>query len=444
MAATDFMCLKIVSLKFVLVGPVGAFACHRGPIVGREFMMQKRAWLPVVLIVSIIVLGLSLPASAAKPIKIGFIDAYSGPASVYSNDVVDAFKMEMDKINAAGGIFGRQVEILKRDSKFKVDLSLGHAKEMIMRENVDILAGTISSSVSLAISNLAKKEKIPFFVTFAKSQAITAEEGHRYVFGIAENTTMAGKAAAAVMARNPYVKYWIAGDDYEYGHAIADSTWEKIKKERPDVELMGQTWWKVGEPDFTPYITAISSAKPDMVILALGGRNLVPFLKAAKATGFNERFPIWTHTATELSNLRALGKDAPLGCVGTSNYHFYFPQTPENKNFVEEFEKAYNRKPAVGALYGYLAAQYIIEGYKKAGKIDNEKLIDAIEGMTVNSPVGPVTLRAFDHQALLPMFVGTTAVDPAYPDFLVAKDIVTVPGEELVLSVDEVKKLRKE
>ena len=140
------------------------------------------------------------------------------------------------------------------------------------------------------------------------------------------------------------MKYWIAGDDYEYGHAIADSTWEKIKKIKPDAELMGQTWWKVGEPDFTPYITAISSANPDMVILALGGRNLVPFLKAAKATGFNEKFPTWTHTATELSNLRALGKDAPMNTVGTSNYHFYYPETPENKSFVEEFEKRYITK----------------------------------------------------------------------------------------------------
>jgi branched-chain amino acid transport system substrate-binding protein len=63
--------------------------------------------------------------------------------------------------------------------------------------------------------------------------------------------------------------------------------------------------------------------------------------------------------------------------------------------------------------------------------------------MTVNSPVGKVTMRAFDHQALLPMFVGKTAVDPAFPDFLVAKDIVIVPGEELVLSIDEIKKLRQ-
>ena len=403
--------------------------------------MKKWTFLGITLLVVLGFAAMGPSTAGAKALKIGFIDAYSGPASVYSNDVVDAFQLEMDKVNAAGGIQGRQVEILKRDSKFKVDLSLGHAKEMIMRENVDILAGTISSSVALAISNLALKEKIPFFVTFAKSQAITAEKGHRYVFGIAENTTMAGKAAAAIMAKKPYKKYLIAGDDYEYGHALAESTWEKIKEINPDAELISQTWWKLGEPDFTPYITAISSAKPDMVILALGGRNLVPFLKAAKATGFADRFPIWTHTATELSNLRALGKDAPLNTVGTSNYHFYYPETPVNKAFVEAYQEANGAPPGFPAFHGYITAHFIAEAFKKAGSIDKEKFIDALEGMAVDSPGGRIEMRACDHQAVLPMYLGVTKRVPQY-NHLISSDIVTLTGEDVMPSCEEIMKAR--
>ena len=405
-------------------------------------MKRRWAWLGVAVMTFLGLTALMPQAGAAKDIKIGFIDAYSGPASVYSNDVADAFQLQADKVNAAGGLFGRKIVVLKKDSKFKVDLSLGHAKEYIMREEVDVLAGTISSSVSLAVSEVAKKEKIPFFVTFSKSENITGAKGHRYVFGIAENTAMAGGAGAAVLAKRPYKKYWIAGDDYEYGHAIAKAIWDKLKKARPDVELMGETWWKVGEPDFTPYITAIRSAKPDMVLLATGGVNNIPFLKAARATGFAQAIPFWLHTATELSTLRPLGQEAPEGVMGTSNYHFYYPDTPANREFVKEFRAAYNRYPAVGALYGYLAAQYIIQGYKKAGAVDKEKLIDAVEGMTVDSPVGPVTLRAYDHQAMLPMFLGVTTKDPKYPDFLIAKDIVTIPAADLVPSVEEVKAAR--
>ena len=379
---------------------------------------------------------------AAKALKIGIVDCYSGPASTYTNDVRDGFKLEVKKINAAGGILGRKIEVLTRDSKFKVDLGLSAAKELIYRENVDIMMGTINSALALAISNICKKEKVPFFVTFSKSAKITGAKGHRYVFSITENTALAGKAAAAGLAKKPYKKYWIAGDDYEYGHAIADGVWSNLKKMKPGVELLGQSWWKVGEPDFTPYITAILSAKPDAVIVATGGRDCVPFLKAAKATGFNERVPFFMHTATELSTLKPLGLQAPEGVIGTSNYFFYYPETAANKNFVKKFETAYNRKPAVGAVYGLLAAKFIFGAYNKAGKIDTEKFIDNVEGMWVNSPVGKVTMRAYDHQAMLPMFMGVTKKVAGY-DFLIATDIVTIPGKEVMPSIAEIKASRK-
>jgi len=76
---------------------------------------------------------------------------------------------------------------------------------------------------------------------------------------------------------------------------------------------MGQTWWKVGEPDFTPYITAILNAKPEFVIVATGGGSMVPFQKAAKATGLNQKIPFYQHTAIELSTLAPQGLDAPEG-----------------------------------------------------------------------------------------------------------------------------------
>jgi branched-chain amino acid transport system substrate-binding protein len=378
---------------------------------------------------------------AADTLKIGIIDCYSGPPSTYTNDVRDAFKLEVDKINQTGGIMGRKIEVLTRDSKFKVDIGLSAAKELLYRENVDILMGTINSALAMAISDLCKKEKVPFFVTFSKSAKITGAKGHRYVFSITENTALAGKAAAAGLAQKPYQTYWIAGDDYEYGHAIADGVWNNLQKMKPDVQLLGQSWWKVGEPDFTPYITAILSAKPDAVIIATGGRDCVPFLKAAKATGFNERVPFYMHTATELSTLKPLGLDAPEGVIGTSNYFFYYPETSANQNFVDKFEAAYQRKPAVGAVYGLLAAKFIFGAYQRAESFDTEKFIDNVEGMWVDSPVGKVTLRAFDHQAMLPMFMGVTHKAPGY-DFLIATDIVTIPGKDVMPTIDEIKEAR--
>ncbi len=394
--------------------------------------------------VSMLAVWLILDSAGVKaqaPIKIGIIDSYSGPPTTFTYDVRDAFKLATDEINAKGGVLKRKIEFTTRDDKFKVDLALSMAKELVMMEKVDILMGTINSAASLAVSEYCKTEKMPFLVTFSKSEKITGEKGHRYVFEVSENTVMIGKAAAAGLAKKPYVKYWIAGDDYEYGHACADATWNTLKKLMPKVELMGQSWWKVGEPELTPYLTAISTAKPDAVIFSPGGATITNLMKVSKTTGFAEKFPICLHTATEHSNLAPLGLDAPEKVLGTSNYHFYYPDSPKNKAFAKAFKDAYGREPKVGALYGYLAAQFIAKALEKAGKMDREQFINALEGMKVDSPIGEIEMRAFDHQAMLPMYMGVTKKVPEYP-FLIATDIVTIPGKDVMPSIEEIKKAR--
>jgi len=406
-----------------------------------ERIVSKRGFVVFAVLFTILFFLHPAHVRAEAPIKIGIVDSYSGPATTFTYDVRDAFKLFIDEVNAKGGVVGRKIEFTTRDDKFKVDLALSMAKELVMMEKVDILMGTINSAGSLAVSEYCKTEKIPFLVTFSKSEKITGEKGHRYVFEVSENTVMIGKAAAAGLAKKPYIKYWIAGDDYEYGHACADATWNTLKKLKPKIELMGQSWWKVGEPELTAYLTAISAQKPDAVIFSPGGATITNLMKVSKTTGFAEKFPIYLHTATEHSNLAPLGLDAPERVIGTSNYHFYYPDTPKNKAFAKAFKDAYGRDPKVGALYGYLAGQFITRALEKAGKMDREKFIDALEGTKVDSPIGEIEMRAFDHQAMLPMFMGVTKKVPQYP-FLIASDIVTIPAKDLMPSIDEIKKAR--
>ena len=394
-------------------------------------------------IVCAVVMSTGSVSFAANTIKVGIIDSYSGPAAVFGVDMRDGFKMGVDEINAKGGILGRKIEFVTRDEKFKPDVALSMAKEVVMKEKVDILMGTISSASALAISDFAKREKVPFFVTYAKSDKIVGERGHRYVFHMAEDTTMAGKAAAAVIAKKPYIKYWIAGDDMEYGHAICESTWNHLKALNPKVQLLGETWWKVGETDFVPYITQILAAKPDYIIMGNSGASVIGFQKAAKATGLISKIPIYQHTAIEFAVLSSLGLEGPEGVAGTASYMFYYPQTPENKAFVEAYRKVYNRYPTMPSFYGYTAAQFIAKGYQKAGKFDKEKFIDALEGMVLEtSAVGRLELRACDHQLLLPTFYGMTKKVPEYKDFLIGTDIMTVAPKDGAATCEDVQKAR--
>ena len=377
---------------------------------------------------------------AQRTIKVGILDTYSGPPAVYGNDALNGFKLALNEINKKG-VLGTKIEFTTRDDKFKVDIGLSMAKELVMMEKVDLMVGTINSAVSLAVSDYVKGEKVPFIVWISKTEKITGEKGHRYVFSTAENTYMAGKAGGVALSKKPYIKYWIAGDDYEYGHAIADAAWRNLKALKPKVELIGQSWWKVGEPDLIPYLTAITSAKPDAVIFATGGASMTNALKAIKSTGMSEKIPIWIHTATDHAVLKPLGKEAPEGVMGTMDYHFYYPDTKANKAFVKAFQDAYGGPPGFPAFHAYITAHLIAKSFAKAGAIDKEKFINAMEGMRVDSPVGQVEMRACDHQAVLPLFLGVTKKVPQY-DFIISTDIVTLSGKDIMPSCEEIKKAR--
>ncbi|HID88045.1 MAG TPA: amino acid ABC transporter substrate-binding protein, partial [Anaerolineae bacterium] len=203
----------------------------------------------------------------------------------------------------------------------------------------------------------------------------------------------------------------------------------------------GESWWKVGEPDLVPYLTAIMGAKPDAVIFATGGASMTNVLKAIKATGMSEEFPIWIHTATDHAVLKPLGAEAPEGVMGTMDYHFYYPDTPANQAFVKAFEEAYGEPPGFPAFHGYMTAHFIAEAFKKAGSLDREKFIDALEGLKIDTPVGKVEMRACDHQVVLPIYMGVTKKVPEY-DFLISADILTLSGEDVMPSCEEIQKAR--
>ena len=407
-------------------------------------MGKRRQTFGVALLVALITLGLVLPFQAeARNIKVGIIDCYSGPAAVYGHDALNGFKLALGEINNQG-VLGGKIEFTTRDTKFKVDIALNMAKELVMRENVDVLVGTINSGAAMAVSDaVAKKEKVPFIVWISKSEKITGEKGHRYVFSTSENTAMAGKAGGVGLAKMPYRKYWIAGDDYSYGHDIGDAAWRNLKALKPDVEKIGESWWKVGEPDLIPYFTSIIGAKPDAVIFCTGGASMTNCLKAIKSTGLTSKMAAWIHTAIDHAVLKPLAAEGPEGVLGTIQYLFYYPQTPENKAFVKAFEAAYGNPPGFPAFDAYLTAHFIAEAFRKAGAIDKEKFVDALEGLKVKSPVGGmVEMRACDHQAMYPMYFGVTTKTPQY-DFVVASDIKTLTGEEVLPTCEEIAEARK-
>ncbi len=379
--------------------------------------MKKRA--PLFLLVAAAALLFFPPGSSgADAIRVGIVDAYQASPSALPADVLDGFLLAVDKINAEGGVRGMRIVPVTGGGKARSGRGLETARALVAEDKVDILVAVTDRASALDLAGFAAGKRIPLFVAFSERPVTGGREGNRYVFNMAESPRMAGQAAGVMFHEKPYENYWIAGEDDEYGHALADAFWGMLKKLEPTFVLVGQSWWKEGEKDFSPYIARIIAAQPDVVVVAIGPSNIARFQKAARASGLSGKIPFYQHWANEQSVLAEQGNDAVEGVYGTASYLFYNPSTPANKAFSDEFRRAFHRYPGSGAFYGAMTARFIAEGYRKAGKVDREQLISSLEGMRLDSPVGSVAIRSCDHQLELPMFLSLTGRNLVYPDFL--------------------------
>jgi len=412
--------------------------------------VRRSLVISVALILAITLVVFIFPtAGIAKPIKIGLIDPYTGAAAAFGKPALVGWQMVVDEFNANGGLNGRKIELITRDSKFKADEALAHARELTLKEGVDFLAGTTSSSAALAVSEFAKKKKKLFMVSISRSHRITGEKGHKYIFRGCPSAAIEGLAGGYYASSTPYKKWYIIGDDYEYGHSIADNFWKGLTANKPGVEKVGEAWPKLRETDYTPYLTAIMSKKPDAVFTAFGASGLVPFSKQAKLFGLYEKFPVFCFGLGDSIFPKALKENTPVGAYAATNYLWYYPDTAENKAFVAKYLEYTTKmgKPdpypsGIAAFGGYASAKFLTEAILKAKSVDTQKVIKALEGLTIQTAIGPIRMRVCDHQAITPGFWGKLASVPGYP-FPIMQEIIITPGDKVMPTCKEIQEERK-
>jgi len=136
-------------------------------------------------------LAAPLAAEAQKPIKVGFPIILSGPGALFGEPALKGAQMYVDELNAKGGVLGRKIELLARDTKGNADEAVRVSRELILKENVDFLVGTLTSAEGPAVSVVAKENKIVLIAPIPKTDQLTAADKlHPYVFRVAANTTM--------------------------------------------------------------------------------------------------------------------------------------------------------------------------------------------------------------------------------------------------------------
>ncbi|MFI5340616.1 MAG: ABC transporter substrate-binding protein [Candidatus Methylomirabilales bacterium] len=395
-----------------------------------------------------VVLGavlLAQPAQGQQPIKVAMIDTTTGAFALYGLAGIEGAKIAVAELNAAGGVLGRKVEMIVRDDAAKPDVGAREIRDVILREEVAAVFGPVSSGVLLAMSEVARENKTILIAHTSNTERAFVERGHRYIFSVVPNTFIEGSAMGQYMAQKPYKKYMIIGPDYEFGHIQAEAFERRLKENKKDVEIIGHVWPKGGETDFTSYITAIIAAKPDAVYGNLFGSDLIAFTKQAKGYDFFKKFPF--AALYDVDTLQGLGKDAVEGVIGYERgpFHVIRKLAPSQRfeDFITKYRAATNKYPSTWAINAYDGIMAWAKAVKKANTVDTEKVVDALEGLELDSLRGPGHyIRKVDHQANVGSYIGVVAWDKNFPDFAIWKDATYIPGDKVWRSEAEVLEVR--
>jgi branched-chain amino acid transport system substrate-binding protein len=389
------------------------------------------AWLAAVFIAT----G-ALP-SAAQPIRLGELNSYKTfPA--FLEPYKKGMELALDEINAAGGVLGRPLEIVSRDDNGSPGDAVRVAEELLSREKVVMLMGTYASNVGLAVSDLAKQRKVLFLAAEPLTDKIVWDAGNRYTFRLRASTYMQTAMLVPEAAKLGKKRWAIVYPNYEYGQSATNAFKKQmIAQQASGIEFIEQAV-PLGKIDAGPVVQALLDAKPDAIFSSLFGPDFARFVREGELRGLFKDRPVFNLLGGEPEYLDPMKEEAPVGWWVTG-YPWYAIDTPAHKRFRDAYRAKFNDYPRLGSVVGYSTIKAAAAAIAKAGSTDTEKLIAAMNGLTFESPFGPISFRALDHQSTMGAYVGRTAVKDG-------KGLMVewryASGKDYLPSDDDVKRMR--
>lgn len=381
---------------------------------------------------------LGFAAAQDKPILIGLATDLTGSAAAFTRSKITGVQLALDEINASGGLLGRKLELLVRDSQLKPELGASHARDLITRENVDFLIGPTSSAVAIAVSAVAKQYKKVVMMIIPNTPRLTLEAFHPYFFTMVPSGLMEARAMAEAIGPT-YKRIAFIGGDYEAAHQGLRYFKEWLAKVNPTAEIVAEAWPKIGEPDYSSYITKLISSKPDAVFSYLWGADLIGFTKQAKPYGLFEKTKV--AGLLFLDDLKALGAEMPEGFIGQMRAPFFAIEGDRMAKFVEQYRAKVGEYPADWAVMGYEGMQVLAQAIRKADSLDSDAVVSALEQVRYDGLRGTISFREIDHQSTVDSFIGVTVTSQEYP-FKVLNNVKRIPAEKIWPSLEEVSQAR--
>jgi len=375
----------------------------------------------------------------SQTIRIGELNSYKVfPA--FLEPYKKGMELALEEINASGGVLGKKLELVSRDDGGNPGDAVRVAEELISREQVNVLMGTFASNVGLAVSNLAAQRKVLFIASEPLTDKIVWENGNRYTFRLRPSTYMQTAMLIPEAAKLKKKRWAIVYPNYEYGQSATASFKKLLKQAQPDVEFVAEQASPLGKIDGGAVVQALIDAKPDAIFSSLFAADLQKFVREGNTRGLFKNTPVFNLIAGEPEYLDTLKDETPDGWWVTG-YPWSAINTPEHRKFRDAYQKRWNDYPRQGSVVGYVSVYTIANALRKAGSTDTEKLVDALKGLEMPTPFGPIAWRSLDHQSTMGAYVGQFAKKDGQG---VMVNWRFADGARFLPSDEEVKVLRKE
>jgi branched-chain amino acid transport system substrate-binding protein len=337
-------------------------------------------------------------------IKIGFPVPLTGPYGTEAQDQVRAAQLAIAQFNDAGGLNGRKAELVVRDDKLNPGEAATRTLELVEREKVNFVVGSLSAAVQLAINNVTKERGI-IFNSISQSDAINeAADFSKFTFHEALNPHLTSGAVGRYAFSKFGKKVAFLTADYAYGHEMVRGFLEVGKAF--NIENLGDIRHPLGTSDFSTLLPRIQAMKPDILCISNFGRDQQIVLKQATDFGVKKTTQIIAPLLSHASRVAA-GPQAFDGVIGGCSFYWGIEDKfASTKAFNDAFRKMYDGKvPTDYGALGYGGVRTVLTAVKNAGSVDTDKVIAALEALKYDFYKGPQYYRKCDHQSVQSVLV---------------------------------------
>jgi branched-chain amino acid transport system substrate-binding protein len=355
---------------------------------------------------SIAALGLAAFAAGASgqaPIKIAHIYDKSGALEAYAKQSNTGLMMGLEYLT--GGkmeLLGRKIVVIEKDSQLKPDMGKSMLAAAFGDDKADIAVGPVGSGVALAMLPVAEEYRKILLVEPAVADSITGDKWNRYIFRTARNSTQDAVAGAAALPTDAVIG--TLAQDYAFGRDGVAAFKSALAAVGSKAKIIHEEYAPQQTTDFTAPAQRLFEAlrgKPGRKVIVVIWAGAHPMAKLMDLKP--DRFGIEIAPGGNILPVMKGWKDF-AGTEGATYYYYAFPRNKMNDWLVAEHQKRFGTPPDFFTAGGFAAASAVVEGIRKAGGTDTEKLIAAMEGMSFETPKGTMTFRKDDHQALQSMY----------------------------------------